>query len=372
MVLAGALATTLAGVAPAAHAQAGGSESEPASPRTHLVLVTGLGGAPEYADAFHAWAASLRQGALDSGVAEGRIVWLAEDPSRAPGRISDRSTREALAAVADDLGATAGPDDRVMIVLIGHGTSRNGEASFNLPGPDVTGADLDEMLAPLEGRTVAVVNTAPASGPWVEALSGEDRVVITATRTAREANETQFGRFFAEAFQGLEADLDKDDRVSLLEAYRFTAREVARYYDDQNLLQTEHPMLDDDADGQGSETPTGGGVLFAAGADPTAEGEPGAREENEADGLLASRFWLGAATVSAVAEGTEISTVPDSITDPELRALYQERIALEERVAELRGRRSEMTEEAYEAELERLLLDLALKNREIREKGGGG
>jgi len=333
--------------------------------------VTGLGGAPEYADAFHEWATSLRQGALDSGLAEERIVWLAEDPSRAPALISGRSTREALGEVVGDLAATAGPEDRVMFVLIGHGTSRGGEASFNLPGPDVTGSDLDEMLVPLEGRTVAVVNTSPSSGPWVEALSGPERVVITATRSAREANETQFGRYFAEAFQGLEADLDKDDRVSLLEAYRFTAREVARYYEDQNLLQTEHPMLDDDADGQGSGTPTGGGVLFTAGAEEAGEGEPGAREENEADGLLASRFWLGTATAVPVAQGTEISTVPDSVTDPELRALYQERIALEEQVAELRARRSEMTAEAYEAQLEELLLELALKNREIREKGGG-
>jgi hypothetical protein len=50
--------------------------------------------------------------------------------------------------------------------------------------------------------------------------------------------------------------------------------------------------------------------------------------------------------------------------------LYRERAELELRVQELRGLRGQMEESQYEAELEALLVELALKTREIREKGG--
>jgi hypothetical protein len=53
--------------------------------------------------------------------------------------------------------------------------------------------------------------------------------------------------------------------------------------------------------------------------------------------------------------------------DPELQALYQERAALEARVDELRRIRGGTDPEQYERELETLLVELALKSREIRE-----
>jgi len=64
--------------------------------------------------------------------------------------------------------------------------------------------------------------------------------------------------------------------------------------------------------------------------------------------------------------------VQDSLADPELVRLYEERAELEGRVRELRALRGRMEETRYERELEALLIELALKNREIREKGGGG
>jgi hypothetical protein len=67
-----------------------------------------------------------------------------------------------------------------------------------------------------------------------------------------------------------------------------------------------------------------------------------------------------------------VAAVPDSITDPELRKLLEEKAALERRIDELRALRGQMEQAQYEKELEDLLVELALKNREIRAKGGGG
>ncbi len=309
-------------------------------------MVVGLGGDQEYRTQFHGWAVDLATAAVDRfGLSEERVVYLGERPADAPSVIDDRSTVDNIDAALTEMAVAAGPQDQILIVLIGHGTGQGQEVEFNLPGPDLKPEELDEMLQKFPTQTLAVVNTSPSSGPFIPVLSGPNRVVLTATRTAQERNETQFGGFFVEAMTGEDTDLDKDGRVSLAEAFQYARTEVDRYYESLNLLATEHALLDDNGDGEGS-------------------GELG---DDAPDGLLASGFWL-----SSEGTGMAGSAVPDSVTDPVLRRLYEEKADLERRVVQLRALRGQMEETRYEQELETLLVELALKNREIREKGGGG
>jgi hypothetical protein len=201
------------------------------------------------------------------------------------------------------------------------------------------------MLADFPTQTLGIVNASSSSGPFLRALSGPNRVILTATRSAQERNETQFGAFFVEALKEDGSDLDHDGRVSLLEAFQYAKAEVDRYYEGLNLLATEHAQLDDDGDGEGVDEIT----------------------DETSDGWLARTFWVGSATAMA-----GVGAVPDSITDPDLLRLYEERAELERQVQELRALRGQMEEAQYEAELEELLVQLALKNREIRARGGGG
>jgi hypothetical protein len=187
---------------------------------------------------------------------------------------------------------------------------------------------------------VALVNTASSSGDFVQAVAAPGRTVITATRSAREQNETVFAGFFVEAFTGEDADLDKDGRVSMLEAFRYAAREVERHYADQDLLMTEHAQLDDDGDGKGSDTP----------------------EATSGDGMVAATLFL-----SAAPPGT---TVADA--GPELQKLYAQRDSLEARILELRQLRETLETEDYEARLEELLVQMGLLTREIRALEEGG
>ena len=314
---------------------------------TRVLIVVGLGGDPEYRETFHGWASALRSAAMERfGVPEDRIVYLGERPDEAPDMIQDRSTRENIASALAAMAAKSGPQDRVLVVLIGHGSGQGESAQFNLPGPDLSPGDLDVFLNDFPTQVVAVVNTSPSSGPFVGGLAGENRIVVTATRTVQERNETQFGGFFVEALAAEGSDLDKDGRISLLEAFQYASREVDRYYEERNLLATEHAQLEDDGDGTGS-TEVG---------------------EDATDGWLARGFWLGSALGPAVASGV----VPDSITDPVLLRLYEERAGLERRISELRALRGQMEETRYERELEELLVAMALKSREIREREGGG
>ena len=312
------------------------------APGTHLIVVAGLGGQPEYSDLFHSQAESLVNAAMDRwGLPADRIAWLAEDPARAPDRIAGRSTAEALASEIAAAAGRAGPQDGVLIVLIGHGSGAGDESKINLPGPDLDGAGLAALLDAFPTQTVAVVNTASASGGFVAPLSGERRIVVTATRSNRERERTYFGSYFVDAFLDDGADTDKDGRVSLLEAFGFASHEVGLRYERDNQLLTEHALLDDNGDGEGSAEPG-----------PTAS-----------DGALAGRFFLAAAP-AAVVEA--------AVDDEELAEMLIRKGRLEGQISALRMLRDTMDPAVYDAELERLVLELASTNAAIRVKGGGG
>ena len=78
---------------------------------------------------------------------------------------------------------------------------------------------------------------------------------MTATKSGMERNQTEFPSYFVEAFAEDKADADKDQRVSMLEAFLYARREVERFYEKGRLLATEHAILDDDGDGAGTAAP---------------------------------------------------------------------------------------------------------------------
>lgn len=324
--------------APAPALAQGGAEPVPS---THVLLVTGLGGAQEYSDLFYAQGKSLLEAARGRwGLPDANTVWLAEAPERAPDLIKGRSTREAIQAEISAAAGRAGSGDGVLIVLIGHGSGSGDDSKINLPGPDLSGADLAVWLNAFPTQTVAVVNTASASGGFVQALSGDRRIVVTATRSTRERERTYFGSYFVDAFIADGADTDKDERVSLLEAFQFASREVVRHYERDHQLLTEHALLDDDGDGEGSAQPS-----LVSG-----------------DGRLAGGFFLAAA-------GRVVAQA--AADDPALARLLIVKGRLEDELAALLMLKDTMDPAVYDARLETLVLELATTNRSIRERGGG-
>ena len=301
-----------------------------------LLIVVGLSGDPEHGELFHGWGETLAASAVNLGIAEDRVIFLADDLELAPGA-SARSTREAIEAAVDRIaGAAGGVEDQVFVVLFGHGTFDGRVARFNLPGPDLSAEDFDAVLDRLAPNPVVFVNTASASGPFVEALSGPGRTVATATRSGAEQYVTLFGGYFVEALTAEAADADRNRRVSILEAFNYSRLQVAEAYEREGLLATEHALLDDNGDGEGSEEPTA----------------------LEGDGMLAATLALGS---------TDAAGLP---ADPALRALYLERQEMERRIESLRLLRAGMDPARYAAELERLATELALKTREIRALEG--
>lgn len=308
----------------------------------HLVIASGLGGDGAHRERFHNWATAMIDAAVNRfGVADSNIVYLAERADLDPEYIDGRSTKENIESALRDLAGRARARDEVLVLLIGHGSFQGEESRMSLPGPDMTAQDFAAALSLLPTQSVALVNTTSASGDFIEVLSGERRTIITATRSPFERNETVFCHYFVEAFTEDVADVDHDERLSLFEAFEYARHEVARYYERENRLLTEHAVLDDNGDGVGSSEP-----------DP-----------ETSDGTLAALFRFDT-NASVVAEVVE--------TDPELAALYRRQRLLQDSLATLRSSREEMESAVYEETLERLLLDLARTAQAIREHGGGG
>ena len=303
-----------------------------------LLVVTGAGGEPRFSEAFHEAGASIVEAAVRRfGVPAANVVMLGERPERAAGVVRARSTKANVIAELSRIATRSAEGDRVIVVLVGHGSHQGDVSRFNIPGPDLTDAELGAALDALRGRTVAVVVATSASGEMVKSLSGPRRVIVTATKSGFEGNESIFARHFALAWSGDGADADKDGRVSLLEAFDYARREVAREYERDGRLLTEHAVLDDDGDGIGSAAPDARG----------------------GEGALARRFFLsGAATVAS--------------GDTAVTRLRAERRELEERLAALRARKDAMEQTAYDRELESLLLEIARNGRDLRAREGEG
>jgi hypothetical protein len=304
----------------------------PAHAATHLLVISGLGGEETFSAAFHDWSLSMVESAVAAGVPASNVTYLAEDPARDAESIDGPSRKETIEAALLRMGESAGADGELWIVIFGHGSTRGDEATINRPGPDLSGGELASILDRLTVEKVVIANASSASGDFVRVLSKPGRAIVTATRSGAERQAPVFGRFFSEGFADDRADVDKDEQVSLLEAFDYARIAVGRSFESDGRMATEHPLLDDNGDRSGSIQPS--------------------TKEGEGDGLVASRLFLGG----------PIATPGGS---PELERLRAKKDELEDRVAELRARRSSLAEELYLEELETLLLELARTNESI-------
>jgi hypothetical protein len=309
--------------------------------KAFLLIVVGLAGDPEHGKTFHKWGTTMAEASERLGVPKERLVYLVDQPMEGDSGVSGRATRDEIGKAIDGFAKQAGAEDVVFVMLIGHGSYDGRESKFNLPGPDMAAADFNLIFKRLPTKQIVVVNASSASGPFIDGLSAPGRTIVTATRSGAEQYTTLFGGFFIDALTSEAADADKNKRVSVLEAFNFAKTEVTRAYEREGLLATEHALLDDDGDKEGSASPTN------TGSDP-----------KNKDGKVAAVLSLGVAGNDGLP------------SDPKLRALHVERRDLERRVESLRLLKESMDQAKYSAELEKLVTAIALKTREIRAAEG--
>jgi hypothetical protein len=298
---------------------ASGRSSVTAPPVRDLLLVVGAPGSDEYGSVFREQVEDW----IKACSAAKRSFRVLESSPGATNQLEEFS-----AVVTNQPGG----DQEFWIVLIGHGTFDGRDAKFNLHGPDLSAGACAELLRQVQ-RPIVLINASSSSAPFINQLSGPNRVIITATKSGFEENYSHFGRYLARTIGDLEADLDKDGQVSVLEAFLMTSRRVEDFYKNERRLATEHALLDDNADGRG--TP----ATFYRGVRPAKKPD----EAASVDGFRAH----------------QIHFIPSEWEARLTPAQRKKRNDLELELDLLRARKVDLSEEAYLKIIEPLLLELA-------------
>ena len=199
----------------------------------HALVGEGLAGDTAYAEQFEQQSRAVGQ-ALQSQADSDDVQVLR----------GENATRDAILDRLETLQGELAASDQLVLVLIGHGSYDDYEYKFNLAGPDLTGEEIVAALDALPAGTQVLINTSSASGAIAELAAADGRIVVLATRSGVERHATRFGSYFAEALGTGAADIDKNARVSVEEAFRYAERQVAEYYERNDQLATEHPVID--------------------------------------------------------------------------------------------------------------------------------
>lgn len=286
----------------------------------YFVIVAGLGGVAEYETQFVKWAQELDH-ELTAG-ADARVTTLSGAAA------TKQQLEQAFNKIAEQSGAT----DTFALFIIGHGSFDGVDYKINLPGPDMTGAELAQALNRIPARRQLVVNMTSCSGASLGVLAKKDRVVIAATKSGTEKNAPVFARYWIDALHDPSADVDKSGSVSALEAFRYADRKTVAYFEAEKLLATEHAVITDTANAAGVR-------------DPKAE---------NGQGLLAASFIL----IRTHSEGAKV-------LNPEKQRLITKKEDLEAKIDRLKYQKAALEENDYKQQLTALLLELARTQAEI-------
>jgi hypothetical protein len=308
--------------------QSGNATQVTSERQTHLVVVKGAEGTPEFGEQFKQWADQWADVASKAGATFFPI-----------GDSEETNDLEQLKSTLESLPKEG--TQPVWIVLIGHGTFSMGTAKFNLRGPDVSAQDLSTWLTPIK-RPLVIVNCASSSGPFINQLSAQNRVIVTATKSGSQYNFARFGEHFANAIASMDSDLDHDEAVSVQEAFLRANSGVRDFYNAESRIATEHALIDDNGDGLGTPANMFRGIR------PIAKAKDGAK----LDGTFASRLTLSPT-------GKHLP-----LTDAEITL----RDELESQLDQVRQKKEHMDPAEFDKIVEPILLKLAALYQRAEER----
>ncbi|MFQ5822817.1 MAG: C13 family peptidase [bacterium] len=307
----------------------------------YAVILGGIGGQEEFTKKYYSQTRRMYNILVDTlEYKRENIFYLFEVPSYDSLKIQYRATAVNVRRLFNQLAKTMTPKDQLFIFMVGHGTYDGDWSKFNLVGPDLRDIDFARLLAEIPTKKIIIVNTTSASGPFIEKLSGKERVIITATKSGAEYHATTFADFFLDALATEEADFNKDNRISLFEAFKFAKANQDTWYEEKRRLRAEHPLLDDNGDGKGTQ-----------------------ELDNGTDGLWASRVYLGPISSELEATFEKVKTGTYSPVD----SLRLKKFHLEQEIEDLKAQKKQMKSDEYFRKLESLLIQLAKVNKQLKK-----
>ena len=255
----------------------------------HVLIIGGVAGEKSFYDAF--WGATSRFHQLltdEYGYTSDQITFLFEDMGDidrgGQGElelVDAESNREQVLTAFDQLAKTVQPSDRFLLFMLGHASrTGRGSAKFNLRGRDITEVEYVTLINSVPAENQILIFGFPYSGRLVPQLSAPGRIILTSS-SPNEGYSLQagFGEVFVGAFSTADNDLNGDGDISLLETFLSLQTQTKEWYENDGTIQSEHPHLDDNGDGNATRNLT---------IDPEVP-----RVEQTDDGALAEKTFLG-------------------------------------------------------------------------------
>jgi hypothetical protein len=230
-------------------------------PTRRALVVCGLPGDDEHRDTYAKAVETLAKALIEKAGFDPKDVWVrfgvGAKEGDGPALKGSRglSTRENLASDVEAIRAASKPEDALWVIVVGHAHFDGRHAHLNLPGPDLSDVAFAKMFAGIPAREQVFFITTQASGFFLKPLAAPGRIAISATEADQEVNETLYPLALADVLASppKDADRDKDGMFSVFELYLAVVADVMKRYADDELIATEHALLDDNGDGHGSE-----------------------------------------------------------------------------------------------------------------------
>jgi hypothetical protein len=286
-----------------------------------FLIVSGLGGEPEYEQRFSGWAKDLDK------------IVRTEANAKVDTLTGPEATKVNIEAKLRAIASASKAGDSLVVMLIGHGSYDESNYKFNIPGPDISATELATLLDKIPAQQL-IVDMTSSSGGSIPLLQNPKakRVIVTATKSGTEKNATVFARYWVEAMRDPAADTDKNEIITALEAFRYAEQKTAKFFDDQKRLATEHALIEDTGKGDGVKAPA---------------------PEN-GQGMIAGRFAL-----------VHMGSAAALIKDPAKQQLLKHKEELEQSIDELKYKKASMALPDYRRQLQVFLVDLAKTQEEL-------
>jgi len=284
------------------------------------LIISGAPGDEEHTKKYTAWTESTRLVLVgEMGFLPNRVIVLSNE------KATQAEIKDAFAKLKDQLK----PGDSFFLFLIGHGSYDGLEYKFNNVGPDLTGSDFGKLLATLSASRIVVVNSTSNSGGAIESLAGKNRMIVSATKTGFEGNDTVFYEYFLAGLQKSAADENKDQKISVWEAFKFAVDGVDRFYKDAGRIATEHPQISDNGSPMTGVVPN--------------------------------------APVMANLTSFNVDR-PVTVADAKLQALLDEQKQIQQKIESLQINKASMSPADFDKQIEDLILQLAQKTQQVEEQ----
>ncbi len=232
------------------------------SARNFAMVITGIGGGEPYDSEFRQTASETARLLVEREICTSDTLKVLADINVPDDCFSHSSTLDNIRLCFNDQAQAMTAEDTFLLILIGHGQSNFLQPKFNLPGPDLSGEELNELLNILSAKDQRIILSFACSGHILEQISSQQRCIIASSDGPLQIQFSHMHRFLLDALKIPSApDIDGDRQITFDELYEYLSLRVQEDFKSRSVLELSTVALDDNGD----RTPTTQAVGMALG-----------------------------------------------------------------------------------------------------------